>query len=448
MSKQSKNNSNPAADQVAALPKSGINTVQFKLAKEKKYPEKSMDLTPLFDYCSPLELLEAMEHAISVTLLRDQIYAGWAHVWKDLRDDEYYMKITSPNPDDDVREYAELVPNFLEVVAIGRRAFERGMGLEENKNNPRIKSANLRFLPPFGLSMLRAKSVLLLHYPPDETIDYKDYLHSRTTRRWESLLISNGCPGADLSLYESIVDVSPITADGGSVGSAAVHELSATIQGGPALKEPADLNSYVKGMLSLLLRQKAIKDSKRTKPMVAFGAPVRDWLVSDEDRKKDMIEQLKPRPVKKDGNPDIRIQDVFLLEFAKGVKTPVLILDHPCNYYRGGNREQPHIVSKGDENNSGDDTMVYDANGYESIQEFLAYKEETKKKQRDQLRKDLTGARWQIMMSTTPDGDPKKILEEAKKYWDEKNLETKALFDRIARDQVIQFQNIACPVLC
>ena len=412
----------------------GRNTVQLKLGT-KSY------LSPLFEYYKPLELLEAMEHAFSITLLRDHFYSGWAHVWKDATKDptneDYYVKITSPNPLDDVQGYRDIIPRYLNAVDCARRAFDRGMALPEIQSDKAVQKANLRFLPPFGLAMLNARSVLLAHYPPDETIDYKDYLHSRTTRRWESLLISNGLPGSDTCLLESIVDVSPITADGGSVGSASVKKLTSYIQSKSSAKsksagsqknqERSDLTTYVNEMLSLLLEQEK-PNSKVTQPLVALGAPVREWLLSDEKRKSQIIKQL-PTETKPGNVPALPIHTVLELEFKEGVVTPVIIVDHPCNYYRGNLSQLAEKI-----------TTTTDKAELEKL------KGQLQKGQADQLRKDLIGARWQVRMSQDPEADPRVILAEVKDYWHPSKH--KAEFEQIARDQIIQFQNIANPDQC
>lgn len=359
---------------------SDTNSVQIKLGTEEF-------LKPLFDYYE-LSLLEGMEHAFSMTLLRDQFYAGWAHVWKDKVDKVYHLKISTPTPADNVQGYADVIPRYLQAVDIARKAFDKAAAIETNK--PIIAEANLRFLPPFGLSMLKAHSVLLLHYPPDETLDYKDYLHSRTTKRWESLLMSNGCPGPNHPLFESIVDVYPVTADGGSGGSTAVDNLCKSSE-----EIKSELAEYANQMLSLLLQQDDFPRANVTQPLLAMGAKVRDWFFYNKHLKAQMVAQLGPltKP------SQLTTHTVFYLEFKEGVRTPVIILDHPSNYYRGAPADRV-----------------------------------------EQVRKDLIGAKWQIDMAKNPTLDPKEVLANANVYWN--SPRNKAIFDRVVQDQETEFKNI------
>ncbi len=341
-------------------------------------------LAPIFSYYSMPKswdqekcLREGMEHAFSFTMLRDQFYGGWAHVWKEPTDGLYHLKLTSPTVTDDVTGYADLIPRFVNAVSLAQKAIASVPQTDE------MKQGNLRFLPPFGLSMLNARGVLLLHYPPDETITYLDYLHSHTTKRWEALLIANGHPGADNPLLESIVDVCPVAADGGTEGGNLVDELCSHVS--------SDLTTYVADLLLMLLRSKQAGKASVTQPMVALGAPAQNWLMDNfKAQVRDQAgraKSLKPHTVLK-----------LKLHPDQDLVTPVITMPHPCVYYR----------------HPGDRTEM--------------------------LRQDLIGTRWYVKMAANPKADPQKVLEDSTKYWNAAS--NQARFRKVAQAHSAEFDNL------
>ena len=363
----------------------GKNTVQCVLGTESY-------LRPIFSYYrmpaswdSEKTLREGIEHAFTFTMLRDQFYGGWAHCWKDAKDGKYHLKLTSPNPNDDVTDYAQLIPQFVKALAIAQKTIAGAL-----KSQSEEVKKQLNFLPPFGLSMLNTRGVLLLHYPPDETITYTNYLHSRTTKRWDSLLIANGYNGGDNPLLMAITDVFPVTADGGSGGSKLVDKICEPVA--------EDLAKYAYKLLTILLRPKSRSQANVTQPMVALGGAVRGWLFNNTRLRKQIEAQIgaikKPSDLKPLTQFNLQLQD-------KQVLTPVLMMDHPCKYYRGYRNDKIGA---------------------------------------QQVKTDLIGTRWYIQMSENPELDPRQVLEIAKNYWNDKGH--KPELDRIVKDQYIQFRQI------
>ena len=167
------------------------------------------ELTGLFRIPTGASLGDVIGHVFNQTLQRDLFYGAWADVWDD--DGQYGVKITSPQ--DDVSAYGDVIPPFLAAAKKGLAKYKE----------LKITDPDLSFLPPMGLSMVRRKSVQLLHYPPTEAMTYSDYLYSPTNRRWESLLGYNGCDGSQYSLLETIVDAVPIAAPGGDASKITPH---------------------------------------------------------------------------------------------------------------------------------------------------------------------------------------------------------------------------------
>jgi hypothetical protein len=89
---------------------------------------------------------------------------------------------------------------------------------------------------PLGMALENRKSIELLHFPPDYSLTQaQDYLRSATTDRWATLLTDNGILAEQTPGYQTIIDIAPITAPASAGKGASL-------------------------------------------PMVAFGAPVRNWI--------------------------------------------------------------------------------------------------------------------------------------------------------------------------
>jgi hypothetical protein len=258
------------------------------------------DLTPLFAYNpAGVPLADGIAHTLNQSVLRDLFFGAWAQVWLDDTANQYQVRITSPKATDDLSGYAPLITSFIQAV-------RTGLGIY-NANRSKLPPTGVSFLPPFGLSVLKCKSVQLLHYPPSETSTYMDYLYSPTNRRWENLLGWNDYPGDQNTLVESIVDVIPIAADGGSSGSSALAPVANAFV------------AYVQQMLSVLLRP--TPGGQSTQPVVAYGGPVMQFLQTNFSQPN--LSVLSP---------------ISLPLLSGGPSTPVLCANHPSRffYYKPG----------------------------------------------------------------------------------------------------------------
>lgn len=271
------------------------NSVTFPIGTES-------DLTPLFAY-SPLSLREGIEHTLNQTLLRDLFYGSWAQAWLDKKSGQYQVQISSPNADHDFTAYSSKIPAFIATASTGFGIY--------NANKSKLPATGFSFLPPFGLSMVNTRSIQLLHYPPSETMDFMDYLYSPTNRRWENLLAYNAYPGARNTLVETIVDLIPIAAAGGSAGSTALEAVQDAFV------------TYVQEMLNVYLRPSP--GGTATQPIVAYGGPVISYLETNFDQSELDVLSL-----------------ISLQLLPGGPATPVLCANHPSRflYYQPGQQKE------------------------------------------------------------------------------------------------------------
>ncbi len=281
-----------------------VNSVSFSVGTEGQ-------LDPLFAYRPKgVTLADGIAHSINQTLLRDLFDGAWAQVWVDKVSGSYQVKITSPATAADITRYATQIPAFIEAVGAAYAIYQA---------HASTLPSDVRFLPPFGLAMLRTKSIQLLHYPPLETLDYIDYLYSPTNRRWENLLACCGYPGAENTLVETIVDAVPIGADGGAAGAAAIASLNNSF------------TDYHTRMLNVIVVPSP--SGKSTQPIVAYGGPVLEFLETNF------------------GQSHLQVLSLISLQLLRnGPPTPVLCANHPSRffYYKPGQEDAFRTILKQD----------------------------------------------------------------------------------------------------
>lgn len=214
-------------------------------------------LTTLYSYPNsntPESLEDTIEHYLNQRLQRDHIPNGVADVTVD--QGVYSVSITGDS--ESINDYNTQITQFLNNGTLAANA------VTELKQAQKWDDNDWRFFLPLGLSIVNQRSVQLLHFPPDYSLPDQDYLNSKTSQRWEKLLMLNKVAADEVTLYESILDVAPIAAPA-SAGST----LSETY----SYFEP-----YVVSMLPLLLD--IDEGSTGALPIVAYGGPVRSWVSS------------------------------------------------------------------------------------------------------------------------------------------------------------------------
>ncbi|MGF6398597.1 hypothetical protein ABH905_002263 [Pseudomonas frederiksbergensis] len=207
---------------------------------------------------------------------------------------------------------------------------------------------------PLGMALENRKSVELLHFPPDYSLTQaQDYLESKTTDRWATLLTANGIPADQTPGYQTIIDIAPIAAPS-SAG-----------------KDLEGVYDYFKDYQTTMVKDVSQNASGAALPMVAFGAPVRNWI-------------------KQQYGPTVDVLGLAIISPSEGVKVPVLGSNHPSYIWYAADPEAY----------SGSDAQAKaDAAGLKVMGQ------------------DLSAACWQAGMGSKPGTDPTVQLKSCTQTW-------------------------------
>ena len=207
---------------------------------------------------------------------------------------------------------------------------------------------------PLGMALENRKSVELLHFPPDYSLTQaQDYLRSNTTDRWATLLTVNGIPAEQTPAYQTIIDIAPI---------AAPSNAGSDLEG---------VYDYFKDYQTTLVKQFSQTGNGTTLPMVAFGAPVRNWI-------------------KQQYGPTVNVLGLATISPSAGVKVPVLGSNHPSYIWYAADPKSY----------TGDDAQAKaDAAGLKVMGQ------------------DLSAACWQAGMGSKPGTDPSTQLNSCTQTW-------------------------------
>jgi hypothetical protein len=205
---------------------------------------------------------------------------------------------------------------------------------------------------PLGMALDSRKSVELLHFPPDYSLtEYQDYLNSATTDRWAELLVDNGIPTTQTPSYQAIIDIAPI---------AAPSNAGSTLE---------TVYSYFTDYQTGMVKQFTLSPSGKSLPMVAFGAPVRNWIKSQYGQ-------------------TVAVLGLATITPTAGQNVSVLGSNHPS-----------YIWYAADPAQYGGDQAKADAAGLKVMGQ------------------DLTAACWQAGMGQNPGGNPSTMLSACVQNW-------------------------------
>ncbi|VVN30300.1 hypothetical protein [Pseudomonas fluorescens] len=285
-------------------------------------------------------LEQTVEHYLSQSVKRDGYSTATVRVKTD--NDQLYAEISGV-PDGYEKPLAALLD-------AGDLAYTGASKL--NADGKWAFSWNL-FLP-LGMALENRKSVELLHFPPDYSLTQaQDYLRSATTDRWATLLTDNGIPAEQTPGYQTIIDIAPIAAPS-SAG-----------------KDLEGVYDYFKDYQTTMVKDVSQNTSGATLPMVAFGAPVRNWI-------------------KQQYGPTVNVLGLATISPSEGVKVPVLGSNHPSYIWYAANPDSY----------TGDDAQAQaDAMGLKVMGQ------------------DLSAACWQAGMGSKPGSDPNVQLKSCTQTW-------------------------------
>jgi hypothetical protein len=207
---------------------------------------------------------------------------------------------------------------------------------------------------PLGMALENRKSVELLHFPPDYSLTQaQDYLRSATTDRWATLLTDNGIPAAQTPGYQTIIDIAPIAAPA------------------TAGKDLEGVYGYFKDYQTTMVKEVSQNGHGAALPMVAFGAPVRNWI-------------------KQQYGPTVNVLGLATISPSAGVNVPVLGSNHPSYIWYAAD---PATYT-------GEDAQAKaDAAGLTVMGQ------------------DLSAACWQAGMGSKPGSDPAAQLKSCTQMW-------------------------------
>ncbi|WLH11912.1 hypothetical protein PSH58_24215 [Pseudomonas hefeiensis] len=283
-------------------------------------------------------LEQTVEHYLSQSVQRDGYGTAKVHVKID--NDKVYASISGVP-----KSYGQPLKALLDA---GDLAYKGATKL--NSDNKWAYDWYL-FLP-LGMALENRKSVELLHFPPDYSLTQaQDYLESATTDRWATLLTVNGIAVEQTPAYQTIIDIAPI---------AAPSNAGSTLAG---------LYSYFNDYQTTMVTQVTQTASGAALPMVAFGAPVRDWI-------------------KTQYGPTVNVLGLATITTGSGVKVPVLGSNHPS-----------YIWYAADPDSYDGDQAKADAAGLKVMGQ------------------DLSAACWQAGMGSKPGTDPSAQLNQCTQTW-------------------------------
>ncbi len=283
-------------------------------------------------------LEQTVEHYLTQSVQRDGYSAAKVSVKSD--NDKVYASISGVPQD-----YGKPLTALLDA---GDLAYKGATKL--NSDNKWAYDWYL-FLP-LGMALENRKSIELLHFPPDYSLTQaQDYLESATTDRWATLLTANGIAAEQTPAFQTIVDIAPIAAPS-NAGQA---------WGG--------VYDYFNDYQTTMVKQVSQNASGDALPMVAFGAPVRNWIKTQYGQTVDVLGLATITP-------------------TAGVKVPVLGSNHPS-----------YIWYAADPDSYNGDQAKADAAGLKVMGQ------------------DLSAACWQAGMGSKPGTDPSAQLNQCTQTW-------------------------------
>ncbi len=246
-----------------------------------------------------------------------------------------------------------------------------------------------RFFLPLGMAMLNQKALNFFHYPPIRLLETnQDYLNDPVPARCEQLLLANGVDPADIPLFNTVLDATPIGAED-SQGSKTGPDKKTPVYDAQWGAIPINyFNDYQKAQVATLLNP-APNNNKFTVPIAVFGShPVQTF---------NALYGLKLQPVSaaKASNPN----SVAVASILTGQQTAVISSDHPYKFY---------AIAQMSRDKTGKVTGSVGSGKVLDGQLDAA---------KQQMTNDLIVMRWLAAMASDPTQDPQQVLKDAQAFW-------------------------------
>lgn len=335
-------------------------------------------VTALYSYPntpgSPLSLADTVTHWFGLTLERDGLAARGAKAKVAVEGGNCFLDLDGPEAiAADLAEYGVRLPKFL---SNGEEALSTVV--------PDLKAKGLwdpspdaepppyrpwRFFLPFGMAMLKQRSLQFFHYPPIRLLEgTQDYLQDPVPARCIELLEANGVPASDVYLFNTVVDATPIAAE---------DDQGSKKGGDPrfGLIPIQHFHAYQKAQVDLLLNPSSKPGF--TAPIVVYGAHPRDTF--------NALYQT---------GLDLAKAPTAVAEILPGKKTPVLCANHPYVFYAM-------------------------AQGFNTVGSGKFESSSACQKSVGVMRGDLVVTRWQALMADNPSLDPKAVYDDCVNYWND-----------------------------
>jgi hypothetical protein len=205
-------------------------------------------------------------------------------------------------------DYANVLPAYLAAGSLGLQG-ARELLTALGPDGQKLWRYNWRFFLPHGIAMTRHRTVQLLHFPPDNVLmDVQDYLAAATTKRWAELLVKNHA--APSERFQNIIDIAPIALPDKDACYLDPRPPKCATNFPTAQRSGVypHFDNYITALLKLWL---PLPGQAGSRPLVAFGGPVREWLKAVYD-------------------VDLRAPLVLgTVTVASGMKAPTLSANHP-----------------------------------------------------------------------------------------------------------------------
>ncbi len=318
-------------------------------------------------------LSQTVLHWFTLTLQRDGLAAAGATAAVNVHADGHYQLDLDGPPavQAALAGYADRLPRFLrngwDALTTAVPAIKAAGKWDPSPDQPPPPYRPWRFFLPLGMALLNQHSLQFFHYPPIRLLEgTRDYLMDPVPVRCKELLSANGVADADLDLYNTVVDATPI---------AAADDQGSKPGGDPewGLIPIQYFHDYQRAQVALLLNSPGT--GSFTDPIIVYGAHPRATF-----------EQLY--------NVKLGVNVAATAEIVPGKKTPVLGANHPYVFYAA-------------------------AQGFSTVGSGHFQSAKACAQAVSVLTKDLIVTRWQKLMADDPSQDPAAVVADCTKYWND-----------------------------